>query len=132
MNPPTGMPDQANMPDQSVMRQAMEIVRAAGGELTDSVKAELLALGITEDQLSFFENFQGGFPGGGMPQNGQNPAGQTPPAMRQDQQTLTESTPVITTSGTTGFVSNATWLNAGLGLLLVIGIFFLTRFKRSY
>ena len=132
MNPPTGMPDQANMPDQSVMRRAMEIVRAAGGELTDPVKAELLALGITEDQLSFFENFQDGFPGGGMPQNGQNPAGQTPPAMGQDQQTLTESTPVITTGGTTGFVSNATWLNAGLGLLLVIGIFFLTRFKRSY
>lgn len=101
-SPERGMGDnQGNlmqeMPDQDVLRQAMEIVQAAGGELTDEVKEQLLALGITEEQLNLFENGQGGFPTGGnpsgqgMPQNGQDFSTQSTPQAGQN--ALDQSTP---------------------------------------
>ena len=37
-----------NMPDGGVMRQAMEALQQAGGELTDEAKEQLAALGLIE------------------------------------------------------------------------------------
>ena len=103
------------MPDQDLMRQAMEIVQAAGGELTDEVKEKLLALGITEDQLAFFEN-----PQGGLPMDGNNPGqgipqdGRTPPEFNQQNQTTPEateeSTTVLSTNMISLFSTNFVWL----------------------
>jgi hypothetical protein len=67
----------------------------AGGEITDEVKAELLELGLAEEQIEMFSNMQsgrgnrqpgeqggqpGGFsgPGGGMPGGGEPPEGNMP------------------------------------------------------
>ena len=51
--------------DMEVMMKAMQIIEEAGGELTDEVKAALLELGITDEQIDMFFSMQNGFPGGG-------------------------------------------------------------------
>jgi len=67
-----GLPDrQGGIPgeglfDMELMQQAMLIVFESGGELTDEVKAELLELGLTEDQIEMFFSAQNEFPGNGM------------------------------------------------------------------
>ena len=133
------------MPDQQLMRQAMEIVQAAGGELTDSVKEQLLALGITEEQISFFEQMSGGFFPGGSPEDQNNPPdgealpGQTAP---QDGQTLPEANQLPNAQpGQTGSsaavsipgVASSYAVQLGiLGGILAIAILLVVRFKRSY
>ena len=64
---------QGNMPDPGLMMQVMQILQEAGGTVTDEVKAKLLELGLTEEQISMFTQFENGFPqrpGGNM----RNPA----------------------------------------------------------
>lgn len=89
-----------DMPDMSLLQQAMPILQESGGVLTEEVREQLLALGLTEEQIEQivkmsnrmqgggfgsqsdteeqggFPGGQGGFPGGqgGFPgsQNGQN------------------------------------------------------------
>ncbi len=124
------------MPDQDLMRQAMEIVQAAEGELTDEVKEKLLALGITEDQLAFFENSQGGFPmGGGMPGQGIPQDGQAPPGLSQPNQTPPEITEESTTAPasnmTNPFSTNFVWIGV-LGAILAVAIIVIAKYKRSY
>lgn len=63
-----GMPG-GGMGDMALMQQAMQILSDAGGELTDEVKADLLELGLTEEQIEIFTNMQNGFPGMGGNQN---------------------------------------------------------------
>ena len=63
---------QGGMFDMELMRQAMQIIMEADGELTDEVKGSLLELGLTEEMITMFSNMQngpggemfGGFPGG--------------------------------------------------------------------
>jgi hypothetical protein len=76
--------------DRELMQQAMEIIMAAGGEITDEARGALTELGLTEEQIEMLseiqENFpqggqggRGGFQGGqGMPEGGP-PDGRTPP-----------------------------------------------------
>ena len=132
-NPNNPMQD---MPDRDLMRQAMEIVQAAEGELTDEVKEKLLALGITEDQLAFFENSQGGFPmGGGMPGQGIPQDGQAPPGLSQPNQTPPEITEESTTAPasnmTNPFSTNFVWIGV-LGAILAVAIIVVAKYKRSY
>ena len=138
-----GFPE--TMPDQELMRQAMEIVQAAGGELTDQVKEQLLALGISEEQISFFEQMSGGFTPGGrtdgqmMPPDGETFPGQAAP---QDGQMLPEAdqqppgqtgqTGIPATSSVSGAASSyALQLGIPAGILLV-AILLVAKFKRSY
>ena len=94
-----GRPDfgGGDMPDMGVMGEVMQILMAAGFELTDEVKAALLELGLTEEQMEMFTNMQGmmggmggrgGFPdGGGFPgmggdaEGGGMPGGNRPGGM---------------------------------------------------
>ncbi len=46
--------------DMNLMQQAMQIIMGAGGELNDEVKAALLQIGLTEEQIEMFTNMQGG------------------------------------------------------------------------
>lgn len=128
----------AAMPDQALIRQAMEIVQAAGGELTDAVKAELITLGITEEQLSFFETIPGGFaaggmpPGRGMPQGDQNLGGMIPPTFDQEGQVVTDQVAdTQTASSTSGMMQNEILMGA-LGGLVLIATFLIARIRRSY
>jgi len=80
-----GMPDFGDMPDMNVMMEAMQLLTAAGGELTDEVKAQLLELGITEEQIEMFTSMQSrmggrGFPGMGGDEN-RMPGGNRPGGM---------------------------------------------------
>ncbi|MGB4595649.1 MAG: CotH kinase family protein [Anaerolineaceae bacterium] len=128
----------ASMPDQALMRQAMEIVRAAGGELTEAVKTELIALGITEEQLKFFENMQGGFAAGemptdrGIPQDDQNLTGQNPPTLDQGDQVVSNQTVSNQTSSTTGGMMQNEIILGALGCLVFVATFLIARFRRSY
>lgn len=133
------------MPDQQLMRQAMEIVQAAGGELTDLVKEQLLALGITEEQISFFEQMSGGFSPGGSPDGDNMPPdgetfplqtapqdGQTPPEANMQPPVQPGQTGTSTTSSTTGSASSYTLQLGILGGILAIAILLVVKFKRSY
>jgi len=72
-----GMP--GGMFDMELMQQAMQILMAAGGELTDEVKAALLELGLSEEEIEMFANLQNRMPGGNRGQGGfpEQPGGQT-------------------------------------------------------
>ena len=68
-----GMPG-GGMFDMGSMQQAMQILMESGGELTDDVRAALLDLGLTEEQIEMYAGMlngsqdgirQGGFPNGG-------------------------------------------------------------------
>lgn len=62
----------ADMPDQSVTRQAMEIIAQSDGTLTEEQLRQLSALGLTEEQISMLQTMAQGFGGtrgepGGFP-----------------------------------------------------------------
>lgn len=60
---PSGGPDRwpgGETFDMNLMQQAMQIIMGAGGELNDEVKAALLKIGLTEEQIEMFSNMQGG------------------------------------------------------------------------
>ena len=141
-----------NMPDQEIMRQAMEILQQAAGELTDEVKEKLLALGITEEQLEFFTNMNrpfgmGGNPpnqGQGMPEGGQMPpdqgtqqGGQAPPEMGERPQTNPQL-PTQTnandapSSSFAGIITNAYVQLGALSVILVVAILVVAKLKKSY
>lgn len=141
-----------NMPDQEIMRQAMEILQQAGGDLTDEVKEELLALGITAELLEYFANMNspfgmGGNPpnqGQGMPEGGQmppdlgtQPGGQVPPEM-SEQPTTNPDLPTqnnANTAPTSSFASIITNPYVKLGahsVILVVAILVVAKLKKSY
>ncbi|AZN43500.1 spore coat protein CotH [Paenibacillus albus] len=66
-----GFPDMGGL-DQDVMQQVMQIIQDAGGNITDEVKTKLIALGLTEEQITQFSQMRngGGFPGGPGGQGG--------------------------------------------------------------
>lgn len=66
---------QGEMPDRQLMMQAMEILQQAGGNLTEEVKEQLLALGLTEEQIEMLSNMQNGFGGGMNGDTGAAPGG---------------------------------------------------------
>jgi hypothetical protein len=60
--------DMPSMPDREIMQEAMQILTAANFEFTDKVKASLLKLGLTEEQMEMLANMQNRGPrGGNMP-----------------------------------------------------------------
>lgn len=70
--------DMSNMPafnmqdmNMDVMMQAMQIIMEASGEITEEIKASLIELGLTEEQIETFTGTQNMFPGnmgqGGFP-----------------------------------------------------------------
>jgi len=133
------------MPDQQLMRQAMEILQESGGELTNEVKEQLLALGISEEQLSFFEQMSGGFSPGGspggqnMPQDGRSfqvqdasQDGQTPPEANQQPPVQPEQSRTSTTNTITGSISGYALQLGMLGGILTFAILLVVKFKRSY
>jgi len=67
-----GMPggDMFGGMDMDLIQKAMQILQDAGGELTDDVKAALLELGLTEEQIDMFANMQNRMPGGNRGQDG--------------------------------------------------------------
>ncbi|MEA4971235.1 MAG: CotH kinase family protein [Candidatus Pelethousia sp.] len=72
-----------NMPDGSVMRQAMEILQQAGGELTDEAKEKLAALGLTEEQIQHLASFGSRRNGGNAQPDGNAPGGNAMPGSTQ-------------------------------------------------
>ena len=71
-----------NMPDMGVMQEAQQLM-ASGGELTEELKEQLLALGITEEQIEIFASMQdrmGGPKGGKAVPGGNRPGGTGNPA----------------------------------------------------
>ncbi|MCL2152178.1 MAG: CotH kinase family protein [Oscillospiraceae bacterium] len=56
--------------DMELMQQAMQILRDAGGDMTDEVKEALIELGLTEEQIEMFANTQNRMPGGNRGQGG--------------------------------------------------------------
>ena len=61
------------MPDMSILMEAMQIIMGADGELTDEDKEALLDLGLTEEQIEMFAGMPNGFPGGGRGGNAEPP-----------------------------------------------------------
>jgi len=65
--------------DMGLMRQAMQIIMDAGGELTDEVRAALREIGLTDEQIDTFSGMQNRFFGGGnMQRGGGGPQGGNP------------------------------------------------------
>jgi len=60
------------MIDMELMRQAMQILMDAGGELTDEVRDALFELGLTEEEIDMFSNMQNRWPGGNMGRGNQD------------------------------------------------------------
>jgi len=133
------------LPDQQLLLQAMEILQESGGELTDEVKEQLLALGISEEQLSFFEQMQGGFSPGGSPDSRNMPPdretfpgqtasqnGQTPPEANQQPPVQPEQTRTTTTGAITGSISGYALQLGILGGILAFAIVLVVKFKRGY
>lgn len=73
-----------NMQGGGVMRQAMEVLQQAGGELTDEAKEQLAALGLTEEQMQQFSSFGSRGNGGGNARpDGNAPGGNAVPGSAQ-------------------------------------------------
>ena len=130
-----GMPGGGMAFDREAMQKAMEIIQSAGGgELSEEQMNELLALGITEEQIEMFRSINQGSivgaarPGnsqGGMPQQGGIP-GDMNNALSQRVQTPTGMTPSTASS----FGSEA-WATLGIcSALLLCGLLFVLFFKR--
>lgn len=102
-----GMPDGLDM---DAMREAMEIIRAAGtGELTEEQLKQLRDLGLTDEQIAQFKNMPQGEGRGnmgdgqmpdGMPQDGQG-------GMSEPKFAITEGAFIRITGGTLDIVGGA-------------------------
>ena len=131
------------LPDQQLLLQAMEILQESGGELTDEVKEQLLALGISEEQLSFFDQMSGNFPfgdipdGQNMPPDGQQAFpgqtapqdGQSSPEENSQPPIQPEQTRTSTTSAITGSISGYALQLGILGGILAFAIVLVVKFK---
>ncbi len=68
-----------DMPDGDVMRQAMEALQQAGGELTDEAREQLAALGLTEEQMQQLTSFGSRRSGGNARPDSNAPGGNAMP-----------------------------------------------------
>ncbi len=146
-----GMFGGAELPDFETLAKAMEIVQAAGGTITDEAKEQLLALGITEEQLTLFTqmgermgNMQfgafGAFGRGGT--DGTPP--ETQPAQGGAQQGITQgqgggrntqngNQPAVPNTSRTGGYGMQQWILIGvLAVVLVGAIVFVANYRRRY
>ena len=111
---------------RELMRQAMQIIQAAGGELTDELRQQLLDLGVTDEQIERFMSMGGaqGAPqaGGNLPGNwGVQSGGSARPGGS-----------IAAGSGATGGIG-AFWLITGAGTaLLVAATALLAKFRRRF
>lgn len=135
-----------NIFDRELLQQIIPILQESGGELTEEVKAQLLDLGLTEEQIeqapelmnqmagdgSNGQDRPGGFPGGGQegqdrfPQGGmgnQGERGQFPGNMPSGQNS----------TGTQSMLNPSTIIvTLALLLLLAGAIVFIARKKKTY
>ena len=133
----TGMFGGADMPDSETLAKAMEIVQAAGGTITDEAKEQLLALGITEEQLTLFTqmgermgNMQFGV-GGRADTDGIPP--ETQPAQGGGRDTQNGNQPSVPNTSRTGGYGMQQWILFGvLAAVLVGAIVFVANSKRRY
>lgn len=107
------------MADPSLLREAMTLLQEAGGTVTDAVKAQLLALGLTEEQITQLGSRSGGR-GGGAP-----PGGDTA------DKTAMATAAVSTTTGAQSQGEYVKLLGV-LVLLLVAVVFIINARRRSY
>ncbi|MDR1629217.1 MAG: CotH kinase family protein [Oscillospiraceae bacterium] len=142
-NFPGGMGE--NMPDRELMQQAMRILEDAGGTITDAVKEQLLALGLTEEQISMLANMRGGMDGGpggqggfGMGGNagGQSGSSQSG-AAPEDESGGTQAaggniSPVLGNTAANTSVLNTVVLAAVLLLLLIAATVLVARHRNRY
>lgn len=135
------------MPDSETITKVMKILLESGGTLTDEVKEQLLAIGITQEQMEQFQemisrfgasNF-GGFSFGNSPFGG---------AQTQDGQQTTQqgqgkgkdqgmTRPGMPSFGGRGMTASATntdnfLLIAVLVVVLIAAIVFAATYKRRY
>jgi hypothetical protein len=101
---PMGLPDGADM---NSMREAMEIIRAAGtSALTEEQLQQLRDLGLTDEQIDQFKNMpQGG--GRGDRGDGQMPDGMAQGGMTEPKFAVTEGAFIRITGGTLDIVGGA-------------------------
>jgi spore coat protein CotH len=115
-----------NMPDRELMMQAMQILQAAGGTVTDDVKSKLMEIGLTEEQISMLigNRFTQRF-GGNM----QNPAQRNPSRNPMAEEAFSPFRE-RTTEGTRSAESLLVY--AGLFVFVMAFTFILARKKRNY
>lgn len=144
----TGMFGGADMPDFETLAKAMEIVQAAGGNITDEAKEQLLALGITEEQLTLFTRMGGRMGNmqfgafGGTETDGTSPEEQ--PAQGGAQQGITQgqgggrntqngNQPSVPNSSRTGGYGMQQWILIGVLTAVLVGaIVFVANYRRRY
>lgn len=127
-----GMFGGADLPDFETLAKAMEIVQAAGGSITDEAKEQLLALGITEEQLTLFTRM-----GGRMGNMQFGAFGGTQQGITQGQgggrNTQNGNQPSVPNSSRTGGYGMQQWILIGvLAAVLVGAIVFVANMKRRY
>ncbi len=131
-----GMFGGIDMPDPATIAEAMAIMQAAGGTITDEAKEQLLALGITEQQLTLFTqmggrmgNMQFGAFGRGET-DGTNPQAQPAQGGRDGQNGNQPSDPNTLRTGGYG---TQQWILIGvLAAVLVGAIVFVANVRRRY
>ncbi|MEA5060290.1 MAG: CotH kinase family protein [Candidatus Pelethousia sp.] len=106
--------DVANMADREIMQQAMQILQAADGDLTDEILQELLDLGLTEEQIEQISTMGGGVAKG---DGGPNMGGAGSDFNANAQEPALRNTLVIT---------------GGLVLCMLIATVLIARRKRTY
>lgn len=113
--------------DQKTMQKAMEIIQAAGkNELTEEQLAQLKELGLTDGQITQFKSMAQGGSGGMGRQPPENAKGEGNNLTAGQNQGVGSRHATVTS----GFDTN-TWLFiGGCTILLLIGIFFVSFFKR--
>lgn len=104
-----------NMPDGGVMRQAMEALQQAGGELTDEAKEQLAALGLIEEQMQQLSSFGSRRNGGNARPDGNAPGGNAVPGSAE------------AVSGANGLP----W-TAIVTLCLIVATIIIAKMKRKY
>ncbi len=132
-----GMFGGADLPDFETLAKAMEIVQAAGGSITDEAKEQLLALGITEEQLTLFTRMGGRMGNmqfgafGGTETDGISPEAQ--PAQGGGRDTQNGNQPSVPNTSRTGGYGMQQWILFGvLAAVLVGAIVFVANSKRRY
>lgn len=127
MNRPQGGMDGMQGMDQKTMQKAMEIIQAAGkNELTEEQLAKLKELGLTDGQITQFKSMAQGGSGGMGRQPPENAKGEGNNLTAGQNQGVGSRHATVTS----GFDTN-TWLFiGGCTILLLIGIFSVSFFKR--
>ena len=121
-----GQPLNGDMPDRAVMQLAIQILQAAGGTITDGVKAELAGLGLTQAQIEMLADMPAGGQGGNRP--GNMPQGGNQPAVNQNNQASTNASTQQAIS--TNMVNIL--MVSGFIFILVGATIFVAKMKRRY